>query len=110
MHVKFWLESPKGKTNWENDACKWYRAISYSDPCNDMTILSKNPINALVHINTTLFTHTLLDMSALKGPCEGSTDTFREQVRQNMGLDVNFIDVYLRAETCRRVKVIIKLC
>jgi hypothetical protein len=57
MHVKFWLETTKGKTNWENDACKPYRAIvSCSNPCTDVTILSKNPTNALVHINTTLLT------------------------------------------------------
>jgi hypothetical protein len=57
MQVKFWFETPKGKTNRENDACKRYRAVvSNSDPCTDVTILSKNPTNALVHINTTLFT------------------------------------------------------
>ena len=56
MLIKFWLETPKGKTALVNDDCKRYRAISLSYSCTDVTILPKNPTNALVHVYTALFT------------------------------------------------------
>jgi len=49
----------------------------------------KNPTDALIYVNTTLFTLTLLRVSALKEPSSGSTGTFREQGQQNTRPDVN---------------------
>jgi len=36
--------------------------LSYSYPCTDVTILHKNLTNALIYVNTTLFTLLYLDM------------------------------------------------
>jgi hypothetical protein len=48
-------------------------------------ILRKNPTDALLYVNTTVFTlFQLLYVSALKGPTSGSTDSFcDEQGQQN---------------------------
>ena len=90
MHIKFWLETPKGKATWVNETCKRYRAISCSYPCTDVTILHKNPTNALINVNTTLF--ALLHLLAIMGPSSGSTDTFRVQGQQNLNFDTYFVD------------------
>jgi hypothetical protein len=53
-------------------------------------ILSKNPTNALIYVNATVSTllHWYM-FSALKGTSSGSTDTFREQGKQNTCPHVN---------------------
>ena len=56
--------------------------------CTDVTIPCKNLTNALIYVDTTLFT-LLLHVSSLKGPSSESTDTFHEQGQQNVCPDVN---------------------
>ena len=53
-----------------------------------VSILRKNPTNALYMLKHSIHTVTLLHVSALKGGPHG-TDTFCEQNQQNSSPDVN---------------------
>jgi hypothetical protein len=73
----------------------WTLSCSY--PCTDVTSLSENLTNALIHVsNRCIRTVTLLHVSALKGSSSGSTDTFREQGQQSA--------IYVYIYKCTEVK------
>jgi hypothetical protein len=55
--------------------------LSCAYPCTNDNTLRKNPTNALIYVNTALFTPLHCYMLC--------TDTFREQGQQNMCQDVN---------------------
>lgn len=65
------------------------RTLSSLYPCTDVTILHENSTNALIYVNNTLFTLLNSTFLALRGTSSGSTDTFREQVKQNTCPGVN---------------------
>jgi len=54
---------------------------AFSD--STVSILHKNPTNALYILTPLIHTVTLLHVSALKGPFSGSTDSLCEQRQQN---------------------------